>query len=66
MMTIIFMVSMTLLLSASFVGSYFWAASTGQYDDLETPALRILKDEDHRVFLNVKTNVAGAKNEKSN
>ncbi|MBC7741779.1 MAG: cbb3-type cytochrome oxidase assembly protein CcoS [Bdellovibrionaceae bacterium] len=53
MTTILFMVSVALLLSVSFVGFYFWALSSGQYDDLETPAHRMLKDE-------------GKKNEKLN
>ncbi len=45
MSLMIFMVSMTLLLSIGFVVSYLWALSKGQFDDLETPAHRILKDD---------------------
>lgn len=45
MMTIIFMVSMALILSASFVACYLWSISSGQYDDLSTPALRMLKED---------------------
>ena len=45
MMTIIFMVSVALLLSVTFVGCYLWALANGQMDDLETPAHRILKDD---------------------
>ena len=44
-MTILFMVSMALVLSATFVVGYLWAASNGQFDDLETPAHRILKKD---------------------
>ena len=45
MITILFMVSLALLMSIGFVASYLWASSAGQFDDLETPALRILKDD---------------------
>lgn len=40
---------LALLFSVSFVVAYLWAASKGQYDDLETPAHRIfLEDEMER------------------
>lgn len=45
MSTILFMVSLALLLSIGFVASYLWALSRGQFDDLETPAHRMLKDD---------------------
>lgn len=45
MNTILFMVSIALILSTLFVVCYLWALSQGQFDDLETPALRMLKEE---------------------
>ena len=42
---LILMVPMALLLGAGFVAAFFWATSQGQFDDLETPAHRML-DED--------------------
>ena len=45
MSTIIFMVSIALILSFSFVICYLWALSDGQFDDLETPAHRMLKND---------------------
>ena len=42
---ILLMVFMALALSVGFVISYLWALSSGQFDDLETPALRMLKDD---------------------
>jgi cbb3-type cytochrome oxidase maturation protein len=45
MMTILFMVSVALLLSAGFVACYLWSISNGQFDDLTTPAIRMLKDD---------------------
>lgn len=44
-MTILFMVSIALILSLGFVASYLWALSHGQFDDLETPAHRMLKND---------------------
>lgn len=45
MITILFMVSVALILSATFVVCYLWSISNGQFDDLTTPALRMLKDD---------------------
>ena len=28
------------------VGAFFWAAKSGQFDDLQTPAVQILLDDD--------------------
>jgi len=28
------------------VGAFVWAARRGQFDDLDTPALRVLRDDD--------------------
>lgn len=53
--TILFMVSLALLLSVGFVGSYLWALSRGQFDDLETPAHRMLKEDG--VYLKNQTNM---------
>jgi|GEM_PF-1433871 len=46
--TIIFMVSLALGLAITFIVSYIWAMRDGQFDDLETPAHRILKDDFHK------------------
>lgn len=42
---ILFMVVIAGSLSLLFVMAYIWSVSSGQMDDLETPALRILKNE---------------------
>jgi len=45
-MSIIFLIlPITLLLSAAAVIAFAWATRSGQFDDLETPALRLLHDE---------------------
>ena len=35
-----------LLFSAAALGVFLWAAPSGQFDDLETPGLRILHEDD--------------------
>jgi cbb3-type cytochrome oxidase maturation protein len=44
-MSIIFLIlPITLLLSLAAVAAYSWATRGGQFDDLQTPALRALHD----------------------
>ncbi len=43
--TILFMVFLAMILALIFVAAYLWAAGSGQFDDLQTPALRMLKDD---------------------
>ncbi len=50
------MAVLALLLSASFVFAYIWAASRGQFDDLETPALRMLKNDSIKIQKSERTN----------
>jgi cbb3-type cytochrome oxidase maturation protein len=35
-----------LLFSAAALGVFLWASASGQFDDLETPGLRILHEDD--------------------
>lgn len=45
-MNILFlMIPLSLLLGIGFVGAFIWAAKQGQFDDLETPAHRILNKD---------------------
>ncbi len=49
METIFVLLPLALLIAAIAVGLFIWAAKTGQFDDLETPAVRILfEDEEPR------------------
>ncbi len=46
-MTIIYvLIPLGLVLLAAAVWAFFWAVKNGQFDDLETPAWRILLDDD--------------------
>jgi cbb3-type cytochrome oxidase maturation protein len=45
-MSVIFLVlPLALLLVAVAVGAFVWATKRGQYDDLETPAIRAMQDD---------------------
>lgn len=44
MSIIFFVLPITLLLSLSAVAAFSWATRGGQFDDLETPAVRALHD----------------------
>lgn len=39
-------VPLALFIVAVAVGAFVWAANRGQFDDLETPAVRMLHDDD--------------------
>jgi cbb3-type cytochrome oxidase maturation protein len=48
-MTIIYvLIPLGLLLLGVAVWAFFWAVRNGQFDDLETPAWRILMDDDRK------------------
>ena len=41
-----FLIPLSLVLVAAIVGAVLWAVRTGQFDDLEGPAHRIVMDDD--------------------
>ncbi|MCP4092640.1 MAG: cbb3-type cytochrome oxidase assembly protein CcoS [Planctomycetes bacterium] len=46
-MSVVYVVlPLALLIAAVAVGAFAWAAKRGQFDDLETPAHRMLHDDD--------------------
>jgi len=46
-MTVLYvLVPMALLMAGSAVAAFLWATRNGQLDDLETPALRLLGEDD--------------------
>ncbi len=49
METIFVLLPLALLIAAIAVGLFVWAATTGQFDDLETPAVRVLFDDEEPV-----------------
>lgn len=45
---LIILVPLALLLGFTFLLYFLWASRSGQFDDLETPALKIFDDEDDK------------------
>ena len=41
-----FLLPLALLLGAAAVATFVWAVRRGQFDDLETPAIRVLFDDE--------------------
>jgi cbb3-type cytochrome oxidase maturation protein len=42
------LIPLALLLLCGAVWAFFWAVGNGQFDDLDTPAVRIIMDDDDR------------------
>ena len=46
-MSILFvLIPLALLLATAAVATFLWAVSRGEFEDLETPALRVVMDDD--------------------
>jgi cbb3-type cytochrome oxidase maturation protein len=46
-MSVIYVVlPLAVILAGVGVGAFIWAAQRGQFDDLDTPAVRVLHDDD--------------------
>ncbi|MBK0379598.1 cbb3-type cytochrome oxidase assembly protein CcoS [Mucilaginibacter segetis] len=46
MSIIYFLIGSSVLLALVFLGAFFWAQRTGQNDDLYTPSMRILLEDE--------------------
>jgi cbb3-type cytochrome oxidase maturation protein len=45
MSIVVILLPASILLALVFLGAYLWSVRSGQFDDLHTPALRILTDD---------------------
>lgn len=45
MSILVLMIPMALVLGFGFLAAFLWATNHGQFDDVETPAHRILKED---------------------
>lgn len=46
-MTVLYLlIPLAMILAAASVVTFVWAVKTGQFDDLETPAVRVLFEDD--------------------
>jgi cbb3-type cytochrome oxidase maturation protein len=43
-----FLIPLGLVLLACAVAAFFWAVRSGQFDDLDTPAMSVIMDDDTR------------------
>ncbi len=43
---VVILVPLALIIGGGFLALYFWAVNTGQFDDMITPAYRILLDDE--------------------
>ena len=41
-----FLIGISIVVAVAIAGIFVWAVRTGQFDDLDTPAVRILTDDD--------------------
>ena len=46
MSAIYLLLSLSLLVALGFLAAFIWAVRSGQYEDTQTPSMRILMDED--------------------
>ena len=56
MQIIYFMIGVSLLMALGFLAAFFWAMSKGQNDDLHTPAMRMLLEDETPLKTVTKTN----------
>ncbi len=52
MQIIFFMIGVSLLMALVFLGAFFWSMQSGQNDDLYTPSVRILLEEQGSLIKN--------------
>ncbi|MBL4585624.1 MAG: cbb3-type cytochrome oxidase assembly protein CcoS [Flavobacteriales bacterium] len=45
MSAIYFLIGVSILVASGFLGAFLWAVRTGQYEDDQTPAMRMLFDD---------------------
>ena len=43
-----FLIPLALVILGAAVWAFFWAVGSGQFDDLDTPAMRIVLDDDSK------------------
>ncbi len=46
MIVIAMLIGISMVLAIAFLAAFFWSVNSGQNDDLDTPAMRILLDDE--------------------
>jgi cbb3-type cytochrome oxidase maturation protein len=49
MSVILLLIPFSIVIAAGFLGAFFWAVRSGQYEDTATPSMRLLTDETAQV-----------------
>lgn len=52
---IVVLIPLALLLAVFFIGGFIWMTKKGQYDDLETPSLRMLLEDKNKIESHLQT-----------
>ena len=65
MSIIYFLIGCSVLLALVFLGAFFWAQKSGQNDDLYTPSMRILLDDNDNVPSDIMNDMITKQEEKS-
>jgi cbb3-type cytochrome oxidase maturation protein len=65
MSIIYFLIGCSVLLALIFLGAFFWAQKSGQNDDLYTPSMRILLDDNDNVPSDIMNDMITKQEEKS-
>lgn len=60
MSVIIILMVMSILVAATFLGAYLWSAKTGQFDDPDANAYRILHDDKTKIKIKPQTSIKNA------
>ncbi|MDX1444926.1 MULTISPECIES: cbb3-type cytochrome oxidase assembly protein CcoS [Lishizhenia] len=55
MEVIVLLISVSLLLASIFLGAFIWAQVNGQYEDDQSPAVRMLMDDEQTITSNNRT-----------
>ena len=53
---IVVLIAFSLLVALTFLGAFFWAVKSGQFDDQETPSIRMLFEDGTSSSSSKKTN----------
>lgn len=54
MSVLVVLISLSLLAALGFLGAFIWAVKNGQFDDYETPSMRMLMDNKKNTIQNNK------------
>ncbi len=49
MIIVILLIAVSLIIALIFLGAFFWNIKTGQYDDMFTPSVRMLFEDEHNL-----------------